>query len=537
MNKIVATLSLLHQPLDRPGSTTRFFRGRPVVSWTLARLARCAHIARTAIICWDDQLPRLQSLMDPAGIFVAGHRMAAGLDAIATSLKWSDGWRGGILGACCYDAGFHAPFVRKVAQQFDADAVMLVDPDAGLIDPILVDQTIEHARSHPAVEFCFSPAAPGLSAALLRMPLLDRLATSGGYLGALLHYHPDHPGRDPILNEQCAPAPTSVARTLCRFTLDSDRQVRRLTSATESLNGQLMQTGAEQLVARLAQQTSADPLPRDVTLELTTRRATSPIYSPAGHLRLDRPELTIPAAKALFEQLAALDDIRITIAGAGDPLLHPEVFQIIAAAADAGIHSLHLETDLADVDSATLEKLAGSSLDLLSVHVPATSAATYASVMGRDALASIIGNIRTFLAHRQKIGRSTPILVPTFTKCRANIHEMEGWYDYWLRAVGVAVITAPSDCAGRVPDVSVADMSPTFRVPCRRLANRMAIRSDGYVASCEEDVSDDRCFGRIGQDSISEIWQRSLGKLRADHAGGKWGAHAPCANCKHWHRP
>ena len=53
-----------------------------------------------------------------------------------------------------------------------------------------------------------------------------------------------------------------------------------------------------------------------------------------------------------------------------------------------------------------------------------------------------------------------------------NLAEMEIWYDQWLKALGSAVIIGPSDFAGQITSVGLADMQPPKRSACRRLESR-----------------------------------------------------------------
>ncbi len=149
----------------------------------------------------------------------------------------------------------------------------------------------------------------------------------------------------------------------------------------------------------------------------------------------------------------------------------------------------------------------------------------------------VLENVRIFLLERHRLGRSIPLLVPTFTKCTANLPEMEPWYDQWMRAAGTAVITGPTTCGGELPDVSVANMAPPRRRPCARLASRMTILSDGRVVSCEQDVTGRQVLGEVGKAPLAQIWQEQVGGLRRDHRGGKH-LHLPvCGPCTEWHRP
>jgi spiro-SPASM protein len=246
--------------------------------------------------------------------------------------------------------------------------------------------------------------------------------------------------------------------------------------------------------------------------------------------------LRLDQARQLFKELADLDDTRLTLSGVGDPLLHPDLFTIIDIAATEGRVSVHLETDLYDVSTEQIVRLANSPVDVISVNLPAMTSATYAKVMGCDGYARVNENIRRLLTERHGSGRRQPIVVPVFTKCRENFAEMEEWYDQWIRSVGSAVIRGPSDFGGQIPDVAIADMAPSGRKPCSRILSRATILSDGRIVSCEQDVTGAREMGRIGKDRLSEVWKRQFKALRNDHREGKWTTNSLCGKCQEWHR-
>jgi spiro-SPASM protein len=296
----------------------------------------------------------------------------------------------------------------------------------------------------------------------------------------------------------------------------------------------LIVSSAEDVIARMRDLDRLDPVPREIVLELNTSRQTSPIFWPGRHHTVQRPDLTRDRATSLFKQIAAeADDVRLTIAGVGDPLLSKELLPIIESARRAGIAAIHVETDLVCGDIAGLAR---SEVDVVSFHVPGLSQQTYANVMGVDHYTAVLENVRAFVAERAKRCRGVPILVPTFTKCRGNLAEMEAWYDQWLRALGAAVINGPSDFAGQIPDVAIADMSPPRRTPCRRLWSRLVIQSDGTAVACEQDFAGRHPLGNVAETSIKEIWQKRLSVLRADHRGAAFGRHPLCNACREWHR-
>jgi radical SAM protein with 4Fe4S-binding SPASM domain len=538
MNNVIAILSMLHEASDQ-NSAVRRFRARPVLEWTLRRLGAAESIGTTAILCWDDQLEAVNLVTgnQSAGVICKGPRqILPGLAAITTARKWSDGWRSGLLGTCEFDLGFHPQWVRELIHLHEADAVVLVDPAAGLIDPTLIDSLVDYADAHAVPELCFMQAAPGLAGTLLRRELVERLTIANVNPGRLLTYFPDQYGVDPTGKPGCAPVPMPVARSLHRFKLDSDRQIARTARATVHLNGHLVATEAEELVVGMRGCEAGDRLPREVVLEINTQRATAPTYWPGRHLKIDRPDFTVESAKSLFAELAVLDDIRLTLAGGGDPLLNRCWLEIVAAAHEAGIATINIETDLLSVSPDDLAGLVDSVVDVVSVHFPAATAVTYTAVMGVDGFSQVLENVR-LLEHAVKTAaRGTPLIAPLFTKTAANLAEMEAWYDYWLRRVGHAVILGPSDFAGQIPDLAVADMAPPRRKPCARLSSRMTILSDGRVVSCEQDILGIQLMGNIGETPIQEIWQSRFSSLRQCHDRGEWAENPLCAGCREWHR-
>lgn len=539
MTSATAILSMLHEPAGERNSAARLFRDRPVLWWTLERLRQSDSIDAAAVLCWEDQLPEVQTIAEEHEVCILAKGPRAplpGMDAVTAARRWADGWRGGLLQTCEFDRGFHGPWLLELSQKMNAESVVLVDPSAALVDPKLIDALVEHAAQNPESPLVFSQAAPGLSGVLLRAALLTQLASANTHPGRFLHYQPQQPCRDPISERSCASVPTPAARTRHRFTLDSQRQIGRIECATESLNGQLITTDAEGLIRSLDATEAGDRFPREIVLELTPRRATRPIFSPVGHLSIPRPDLSLDTARTLFERIADVDDVRLTFGGVGDALLHDRFFEFVDAAHQAGVRAIQAKTDLLDVTPETIARLAGSRLDVVSVQIPAIAARTYLAVMGVDGLSRVLENVKTFVEQRWSVGRAMPILVPVFTKCRENLAEMEVWYDRWLAALGSAVIAGANDYAGQIPDHAVADMGPPSRRPCGRLASRMHILSDGGIVSCEQDVLGRQVLGDLANDSIEEVWDARFGALRAEHRRGEWAKHSLCGSCREWHR-
>jgi hypothetical protein len=132
------------------------------------------------------------------------------------------------------------------------------------------------------------------------------------------------------------------------------------------LNGQLISSSAESIVARLRDLERLDSMLREVVLELNTARASNPIYWAGRNHNIDRPQMTLDRVQRMLDELAAAaEDARLTIAGVGDPMLTGDLlFRVIERALQAEI-TVHVETDLLDGD---VTALAASEIDVVSVH-------------------------------------------------------------------------------------------------------------------------------------------------------------------------
>lgn len=543
--KVAPVISMLHEGAQ-DNSALRLFRGRPVLSWTVDRLARASLDVPPSVVCWTDQLPPVRTALGE-GRFAhlnVGNRVAIpAVEAVSAAQRWADGWRGGLLSTCWFDRGFHAGSVLAGINNAEAEAALLVDPAAALVDPDLIAELVAQAEAHPDRGLVFMQAAPGLSGVLLRKEYVAELAKANLHPGRSLHYVPDVYGGDPIATPACAPSPTVACRTLHRFTLDSAADVARLDRVTAELNGSLISTGAEEL-ARLANADRELPaLPRDLRIELTTRRATKAIFRAPGTPRAEKTAAEWAAwfaagmdPRRAGETPVPLRDgaTRITFAGAGDPLLHEGAPDVIAAARAAG-HAVSVETDLVGVRPEVVDGLARSGADLVLAYVPGVSPQTYQAVMGVDALNEVLANMQRFLTAR---GTSPlPLLVPCLVKTTLNAGEMEPWYDHWLRLMGSAVIEGATDYAGAIPDVGVARMDPSTRVPCRRLSSRVQVLCDGSATQCEFDVAGKCGAGNVFDRGLADVWHAGLAPVREAHSAGRYSLNALCGNCKEWHRP
>lgn len=528
MSKTLVVVSMLHEDAA-PNSATRLFHAVPVLAWTLRRTEQASALKAIEVLCWDDQFDVVRAVAGARAYALGPRRAIPTLDAVSASRRWSDGWRGGLLGTCEFDRGFDAAVTLARLDATRAENVLLVDPAAALVDATLLTDLVDRLAEAKS-EYAFSQAAPGLGGLALTRDLVARLAGAQTHLGRFLTFLPDQVMRDPISSSACVLVEAEVSRSTRRFTIDSDRQSQDVSAALAPLNGQLV-CGRADAIVRQGAADRRGSFPRDVTLELTTRRLSVPVWQKQP---VDLLDLPWPFIESTLTQIARSDDTRLTLAGRGDPMTHPQFSRALARAQDLGIHAIHVRSDFLSEDENSMRALAESEIDVVSCVIPSLLATTYARLMGVDQYARVLKRVGEFCAARPS--GKLPIFVPVFVKLASNLDEMEPWYDQWLRAVQSAVIEGPTGCGGASP-LAAADMAPARRGACRRLENRFTILADGSVVSCEEDTAARQPLGNVGQHSLAEIWRSAAAGFSELHRRGGWTSLPVCGPCTEWHRP
>ncbi|HQY89548.1 MAG TPA: radical SAM protein, partial [Tepidisphaeraceae bacterium] len=417
-----------------------------------------------------------------------------------------------------------------LTKEHSIELAVFVDPASALVDSTLIEAGIEQALALEDQPIVFSPATPGACAPVLRDSFIATLEKAAAHPGMILTYRPDRPILDPTGSSACQRVSPRVSRTKFNLLAESERTIKRLERLFSS--GDLDTIDAESAIDRLELNSEIDDFPRDVTLELNTDRLSAPIDQPTN---IQRDPITLAQAESLLSELGNVDDARLTLAGLGDPMLHPQFAEIVRLARKVGVRAICVETDLL-TDESSIKQLVELGIDVVSIRIPATSKHVYQQMMGVDGFSTMLNNVRTLVTQRGARGSMLPLAVPVFVKTRENFHEMELWYDQWITALGSAHIRGPSDFGGLIDDISVADMRPSCRSNCSRLSKRISVLCDGRIVPCEEDVLGRQAIGTIGQTTLASAW-KSMNGLRTEHREGSV-THLPvCGPCKQWHRP
>ena len=319
--------------------------GRPVLRATIKRLCDSQAIDSIIVIAPRDLEARVRTIIDDIKTGVPVHTefcddspFGPEHAAIRAARRFSPTcWRGGIAGLSIYDEILCPRIMHDVMARRGLDAAVIVGPDWPLVQVCGsegIDALVARHRTCPdKLDLVFTQSPPGLGGCLISMKLMAQLADRNrlAMIGALLIYQPHAPQHDPIARDACVQVDHRVRDALVRVTAGTRRDCARVEAVSEH-------TDAAAIVGALQghDKKHIAPSPQHIIIELTPRRASRGIFhrSLLGHGRFhapDRPDLSLDAAKRLFDQLGGLPDLAITFCGLGDPLLHPAFDEIIQA--------------------------------------------------------------------------------------------------------------------------------------------------------------------------------------------------------------
>lgn len=165
-------------------------------------------------------------------------------------------------------------------------------------------------------------------------------------------------------------------------------------------------------------------LPRELYLESTSRCNEHCDQCPRTHLgREPDKDLTLAEMRSITDQFPALD--RVVLHGLGEPLMNPELPQMVAHLRRRGAYVL-FNTNALLLDERRSRALIEADLSELRISLDGATPATYARVRGVNAkaLPLIVANLERFTALQRALGVTRPVPSLWFTAMRENVAEL-----------------------------------------------------------------------------------------------------------------
>jgi hypothetical protein len=218
----------------------------------------------------------------------------------------------------------------------------------------------------------------------------------------------------------------------------------------------------------------------------------------------------------------------------GEPLLHPDIHDLLAdAAARSGV-TVTLTTNGTLLDEAAAERLLATGVHAVDFSIDAFEDETYARIRRRGRLPVTRANVLRFLegAHR----RTPPAkVVVSFVKQPDNESEADAFRAFWEAAgVDYVVIRRLHSNAG-LTDAPEPDASLPQRRPCVYPWERIVLTPGGMLSYCPAGWLGQCIIADFRETTVREAWTgQAYRRLRAAHLAGDYPAFPHCGQCADW---
>ncbi len=248
-------------------------------------------------------------------------------------------------------------------------------------------------------------------------------------------------------------------------------------------------------------------------------------HRPYGHINMD-----------LFNKI--MDEIdnngshKIALHKDGEPLLHPNIVEILNRVKRHRDHCVYLTTNAHKLNKEIGDAILSNKIDIINFSLGAANKEFYKKVRG-NGFEKVQENIHGFL-HQVKNSDWKPRVIvqiidlPEYKEMKDQIKQFcEYWNNFNVDTEVYSKLTW---------GVLKTDKVGIKRYPCFSLWNSLFVNSNGKVSPCCMDWKHDLIIGDAEKQTIEKIWQGALlYNLRKHHINKKENELPLCGRCNYWH--
>ncbi len=224
--------------------------------------------------------------------------------------------------------------------------------------------------------------------------------------------------------------------------------------------------------------------------------------------------------------------------GEGEPLLHPQIFEMITYAVQNSGTTITITTNASIRRAKKLEMLMATGVDVIDVSIDAYSPETYASIRVNGDLNVTRENVLRLIDMSKAPGCGTKVVV-SYIEQPQNRHETADFERFWRdQGADYVVVRRLHTNAGafvEVADSSPQARTPELRRPCLYPWERIVLNPRGSLSFCPVDWVQGSVLADYRTTTITETWQGpSYARLRQAHLTNGFSGFAICDQCPDW---
>lgn len=241
----------------------------------------------------------------------------------------------------------------------------------------------------------------------------------------------------------------------------------------------------------------------------------------------------------IIDEIAEMDkNARVWMVFFGEALLlkrkKPSIFDMISYAKSKGLKDIVLNSNANLLDAETSRKLIKSGLDAIYIGIDAFMPETYLKIRIGGDYKKVVENTLNLLKLKKELKSSKPDVFVQFVEMDINKKEKDDFIYFWKKNGAKVKIRPKVSWAGSI-DAPNLVLDNKDRWPCHWAMQTMSITNLGNVVTCAVDLDAKYIAGDIAKNSMKEIWNSSLKKLREFHVLGKFNKLPEnCRNCRDW---
>ena len=259
------------------------------------------------------------------------------------------------------------------------------------------------------------------------------------------------------------------------------------------------------------------------------------------HKKMERKKGIMPWGlfAKIIDEIAEVDrNIRVWMVFFGEALIlkksKPSIFDMITYAKSKGLTDVVLNSNANLLDHGAAKGLIQSGLDAIYIGIDAFKPETYAKIRVGGNYEKAVQNTIHLIELKKLMNSEKPEVFIQFVEMDDNSKEKEAFIDFWKRQSAIVKIRPKVSWAGLI-DAPNLVLDNKDRWPCYWAMRTMSITDTGKVVTCAVDLDAKYIAGDVNGQSLKEVWNGKLKKIRQFHASKKFEALPDnCRNCRDW---
>ncbi len=258
------------------------------------------------------------------------------------------------------------------------------------------------------------------------------------------------------------------------------------------------------------------------------------VMCPRAAMRRPVRLMTLEEFRPIAAAAACAGIPRLRLFLLGEPLLHPDLLEMIRYAKSAGLPSVEINTNAVALTPELSRGLVAAGLDEIVFSLDGIDAESYESIRLGASYEQVVENIEGFLRLRQEAGAKRPRAIVQTILMQPTQRGMQQFVEHWQERADLVRVQAVREYHG-VQGLSVCPQGEFGELrPCPALWSYLVVLSNLQVVPCCTDINGDLALGDLRERPLLETWRRHprLQALRRAHLSLEFSAYPLCAGCE-----